>query len=122
MKVRARGAGTYDVEVTISSPYDTPARYADAFRVTTGAGALLGTRELLHDHADEQPFTRELTGVVVPPGVSVVVVHGRDRLDGYGGASRDRDRAGALRAGCRGRTLRVTRPRPGPPRPPARPP
>ena len=57
VKVRASGADRFDFDVTISSPYDTPARYADAFRVSTPAGQVLGERKLLHDHQHEQPFT-----------------------------------------------------------------
>jgi hypothetical protein len=73
--------------VTVSSPYDTPQRYADAFRVRTAAGAVLGVRELAHDHATEQPFTRTLDGVVVPAGTTSVVVEGRDLVHGWGGAT-----------------------------------
>jgi hypothetical protein len=42
-------------------------------------------RVLLHDHKDEQPFTRELIGVRIPAGVRQVVVQGRDQISGYGG-------------------------------------
>jgi hypothetical protein len=84
-KVRSRGRDRFDFDVTISSPYDTPQRYADGFRITGPGGAIYGERKLLHDHADEQPFTRELTGVAIPPGVRSVVVQARDRTYGYGG-------------------------------------
>lgn len=73
------------VTATISSPYDTPERYADAFRVLTPDGDTLGVRELLHDHADEQPFARSLEGVEIPDEVSEVVVEGRDQRHGWGG-------------------------------------
>ena len=89
VKVSARGNGVFDFDVTLSSPYDTPQRYADAFRVVGAAGQIYGERILLHDHADEQPFTRELTRVVIPPGVTRVRVEGRDQAHGYGGTSRD---------------------------------
>jgi hypothetical protein len=36
--VRLRGSDTFDFDVTVSSPYDTPARYADAFRVMGPVG------------------------------------------------------------------------------------
>lgn len=85
VRVRARGNGVFDFDVTISSPYDTPQRYADAFRVTDGAGRVLGERILWHDHADEQPFTRDLYGVRVPPDITEVVVQARDQRHGYGG-------------------------------------
>jgi hypothetical protein len=85
VKVLARGADTFDFDVTVSSPYDTAQRYADAFRVVGKDGKVFGERILLHDHADEQPFTRDLHGVRIPPGVRVVIVQARDRKHGYGG-------------------------------------
>lgn len=88
-KVRASGSDTFDFDVTVSSPYDTPRRYADAFRVAGKDGTVFGERILLHDHANEQPFTRDLYGVKIPPGVRVVVVQGRDQRFGYGGKTVD---------------------------------
>jgi hypothetical protein len=42
-------------------------------------------RKLWHDHAAEQPFTRDLHCVKVPPGVTRVVIEARDQLHDYGG-------------------------------------
>jgi hypothetical protein len=84
-KVQPRGADKFDFDVTISSPYDTPQRYADAFRVMHKDGTVYGERVLLHDHATEQPFTRDLHGVVVPAGVRSVVMQARDLKNGWGG-------------------------------------
>lgn len=39
----------------------------------------------LHDHAGEQPFTRDLYGVRIPRGVRAVTVQARDQKYGYGG-------------------------------------
>jgi hypothetical protein len=88
-QVRPSGTDTFDFDVTVSSPYDTPQRYADAFRVMSKSGEVYGERKLLHDHASEQPFTRDLYGVKVPPAVRVVVVQARDQRFGYGGKSLD---------------------------------
>lgn len=85
VKIKARGANTFDFDVTISSPYDTPQRYADAFRVSATTGQVFGERKLLHDHADEQPFTRDLHGVTIPATIRQVVVQARDMKYGYGG-------------------------------------
>jgi hypothetical protein len=87
VKVRTTSKDVFDFDVTISSPYDTPARYADGFRVSTLAGQVLGERKLLHDHQNEQPFTRDLYDVKVPASVGVVVVQARDQKHGYGGKS-----------------------------------
>jgi hypothetical protein len=84
-KVQPRGGNQFDFDVTVSSPYDTPQRYADAFRVMHKDGTVYGERVLLHDHATEQPFTRELHGVNVPAGVRNVVVQARDLKNGWGG-------------------------------------
>jgi hypothetical protein len=85
VNVRSAGPGRFDFDVTVSSPYDTPRRYADGFRVSGRDGTVYGERKLWHDHADEQPFTRDLYGVAVPPGVRVLVVQARDSRFGYGG-------------------------------------
>lgn len=79
--------GTWNFTATLSSPYDTADRYADAWRVVTPDGQVLGVRELLHDHAGEQPFTRSLDGVTVPTDIDTVTVQGRDRTYGWGGAT-----------------------------------
>lgn len=84
-KVTARRGDVFDFAVTVSSPYDTALRYADAFRVLSPDGKVLGERILLHDHATEQPFTRELDSVTIDPGITAVVVQGRDQAHGYGG-------------------------------------
>ena len=78
---------TFRFDVTVSSPYDTPERYADAWRVVAPDGTELGVRELTHDHAAEQPFTRSLTDVVIPPDVTEVTVEGRDLVNGWGGGT-----------------------------------
>ncbi len=78
---------TFTVAATISSPYDSDARYADAFRVLDPEGNQLGGRELTHEHGDEQPFTRTATNVSIPPGVTIVTVQGRDLANGWGGAT-----------------------------------
>jgi len=85
VKVKPRSANLFDFDVTVSSPYDTPQRYADAIRVVAKPDVVLGERILFHDHADEQPFTRDVHGVKIPPGIRVVVVQARDKAHGYGG-------------------------------------
>jgi len=86
VEVSRSGSG-YTFAVTVSSPYDTAQRYADAFRVRAQDGTLYGVNELSHDHAGEQPFTRSLSGVEIPAGVTSVVVEGRDQANGWGGGT-----------------------------------
>jgi len=85
VKVKPSGTDTFNFDVTVSSPYDTAQRYADALRVMAKDGQVFGERKLLHDHADEQPFTRDLYVVKIPRSVKTVVVQARDQKHGYGG-------------------------------------
>jgi len=80
-----RTEDTWTIAATLSSPYDTPERYADAWRVLGPDGEVYAERILTHDHANEQPFTRSQSGVVIPSEVSVIVIQGRDLEFGYGG-------------------------------------
>ena len=85
--VGAESAHVFTFAVTISSPYDSAERYADAWRIVGPDGTVYGTRELAHHHAGEQPFTRSLSGVEIPAEVITVEVEGRDQLHGWGGAT-----------------------------------
>ncbi|MEY8210341.1 hypothetical protein [Corynebacterium sp. MNWGS58] len=75
----------YDIAVTVSSPYDSPDRYADGWRVLDEDGNVLAEHELAHDHANEQPFTRSRGPFVIPEGVAKITVEGHDQEHGYGG-------------------------------------
>jgi hypothetical protein len=80
---------SWTVSATLSSPYDTPERYADAWRVVDPEGNELGIRILGHDHASEQPFTRSLADLEIPADVTTVTIEGRDLANGWGGATFD---------------------------------
>lgn len=92
-------AGTWTFAVTISSPYDSPAQYADAWRILGPDGTEYGIRVLTHDHASEQPFTRSQSGIDIPAGVSTVTVQGRDLVNGWGGRTVELDLSDADTAG-----------------------
>ena len=79
------GDNTWRFDVTVSSTYDTPQRYADAWRVVGPDGTEFGIRVLAHDHASEQPFTRSQSGIVIPADVTTVTIEGRDLANGWGG-------------------------------------
>ena len=82
--VTAAGEG-YRVAATVRHADEGWDHYADRFEVVTPDGEILGVRTLHHPHVDEQPFTRSLSGVVVPAGLDRVVVRARDSVHGYGG-------------------------------------
>jgi hypothetical protein len=78
---------TWSFRVTISSPYDTPERYAAGWRVIGPDGTVYGEHRLAHHHADEQPFTRIQSGVAIPAEVTSVTIEARDLANGYGGVT-----------------------------------
>ena len=80
VKVSAEPGGTYRFDVTVGHADQGWKHYADKFEVMTADGRVLGTRTLLHPHDDEQPFTRELSGVRVPAGIAEVVVRAWDNV------------------------------------------
>ena len=59
--------------------------YANRWEILTADGDILGVRELLHPHDNEQPFTRTLAGVSIPAGLDAVLVRALDSLHGAGG-------------------------------------
>lgn len=79
--------GTWRFDVTVKSNDRGWDYYADAFEVLTPEGVLLGRRILFHPHETEQPFTRELSGVKIPPEVNKVVVRARHKPRGYDGVT-----------------------------------
>ena len=85
--ITAESGGTYRFDVTVRSTETGWDKYADAWEVRAPDGAVLGTRVLAHPHVDEQPFTRSLTGVAIPEGVTIVEVAARDLVEGFCGAA-----------------------------------
>jgi hypothetical protein len=58
--------------------------YADGWGVYTPDGRELGYRVLAHPHVNEQPFTRSLSGIVIPDGLAHVIIKPRDLVHGVG--------------------------------------
>lgn len=81
--------GQWSLDVTLSSMYDSPDRYADGWRVLDESGDTIGEHMLGHDHADEQPVTRTQSALEIPDGVDVLTIEGRDTENGFGGATLD---------------------------------
>ena len=57
--------------------------YANQWDVVTMDGDLLKSRVLYHPHENEQPFTRSVSGVIVPQGQSQVKIRAKDSKHGY---------------------------------------
>lgn len=86
VRIVADGEGSYRFDVTVAHADEGWEHYADLWQVLAPDGAVLGERELLHPHENEQPFTRSLSGVAIPPDVDMVTVRARDSVHGFGGA------------------------------------
>ena len=57
--------------------------YANQWDVMTLDDQLLGSRVLYHPHENEQPFTRSLSGVMIPEGIRQVKIRAKDLEHGY---------------------------------------
>lgn len=73
--------GTHTFTVTVASDDRGWDKYANAWIVRVD-GVEIGRRELTHPHADEQPFTRSLSGVVTPDGATTAVITANDSVLG----------------------------------------
>lgn len=78
------GAG-FDVSVTLRHADSGWDHYANHWEVIGPDGRVLATRTLLHPHVNEQPFTRGLVNVEIPPTTTWVRIRGHDLVHGYGG-------------------------------------
>ena len=82
--VTARHTGTgWTFAVTLRHPDTGWDHYADGWEVLDAKGKRLGYRKLLHPHVDEQPFTRALSGIVIPAGLTTVYVRAHCSVDGW---------------------------------------
>ena len=79
--------GRFDFEVSVRSADTGWDKYADAWEVRGADGVILATRELVHPHETEQPFTRSLNGVDIPDSLSNITVIARDSVLGFCGES-----------------------------------
>lgn len=77
--------GTWRFDVTVAHGDTGWDHYADAWDVLTPDGEVIATRVLYHPHVNEQPFTRSLSGVALPEGLTEVVIRAKDSEHGYGG-------------------------------------
>ncbi|MBO9472826.1 hypothetical protein J7413_04680 [Shimia sp. R10_1] len=79
----ASGANGWRFDVTIAHPDTGWDHYADGWRIETEDGQVLGTRILAHPHVNEQPFTRSLANVWIPPEITTIYLRSKDNIDGW---------------------------------------
>ncbi len=87
VKVDAKktGSNTYHFSVTVLHKDTGWDHYADGWDIVGSDGTVFKTRTLHHPHVNEQPFTRSLSGVVIPPQVKSITVRAHDSVHKYGG-------------------------------------
>jgi len=74
---------SWSVQVTLQHDDSGWDHYADQWRVLDSDGNVLGERVLYHPHVHEQPFTRGLNGVVIPPDITIVYIEAHDKVHGW---------------------------------------
>jgi hypothetical protein len=85
VEVRKRGSNLYDFSVTVKHEDIGWDHYANRWEIVDEQGNILATRTLHHPHVDEQPFTRALSGVVIPADIKTVTIRSHDSVHEYGG-------------------------------------
>jgi len=87
VKVRAKETqtGVWQFSVSVRHKDKGWKHYANNWEVLSPDGDILATRVLGHPHVNEQPFTRKLSGVTIPEGLTEVIIRARDSKHGYGG-------------------------------------
>ncbi len=75
--------GAWTLHVTLEHKDTGWEHYADAWRIVSARGDVIGTRTLYHPHVKEQPFTRSLTDVVIPDNIAVVYIEAHDTVHGW---------------------------------------
>lgn len=89
VEVTKAADGTYAFAATVRHDDAGWGHYADRWEVLAPDGTVLETRVLLHPHEDEQPFTRSLTGLTIPSGITRVRVRAHDKVHGFGGLEKE---------------------------------
>jgi len=69
-------------DVTISHADEGWTHFANGWQIFTTKGELLGHRALAHPHVKEQPFTRTIRNIKIPPSVDTVFLRANDSLHG----------------------------------------
>mgnify|MGYP001129214577 CR=1 FL=1 len=72
----------WDVRTTLRHSDAGWDHYADAWRIVSADGQVVGTRILHHPHVNEQPFTRSLH-LTIPRNLHTVYIEARDSKHGW---------------------------------------
>lgn len=76
------GGDNWTFRVTLKHADSGWDHYADAWRIVTKDGTVLGKRVLFHPHEHEQPFTRSLSDVKLGEN-AIIYVEAHDKVHGW---------------------------------------
>jgi hypothetical protein len=86
VRAARNASGTWSFDVTVRHNDEGWDHYADAWQILDPeTGTVIAERVLAHPHDDEQPFTRSLGGIRIPPRVAKVIVRAKCDRHGFGG-------------------------------------
>ncbi|MCK4503833.1 MAG: hypothetical protein KAU22_12430 [Desulfuromonadales bacterium] len=85
VKVKQTDKQSYRFDVTVRHADQGWDHYADRWEVLAADGSILDTRVLAHPHTNEQPFTRSLSGVMIPVDTLQVTIRAHDSVHDFGG-------------------------------------
>lgn len=80
--VGSQNGATWRFDVSILHPDTGWDHYADGWIITAPDGSILGKRPLAHPHENEQPFTRSISGISIPDGITHVFIQANCSQDG----------------------------------------
>lgn len=84
-EINRQADGNYRIAATLRHADSGWDHYANRWEVLGPDGKVIATRTLLHPHVNEQPFTRSLSGISIPPTWTWVKIRAHDLVHGYGG-------------------------------------
>ena len=82
VKAHQSNNGTWGFSVTLKHADEGWDHYANEWQVLAPDNKILATRTLYHPHVNEQPFTRNTSGVKIPTNMKVVYVIAKDTVHG----------------------------------------
>jgi hypothetical protein len=68
--------------VTIRHADEGWEHFANGWQIFTPEGEQLAHRGLAHPHVNEQPFTRSINNIKIPPSIDTVIVKANDSVHG----------------------------------------
>ncbi len=82
VKIHQQNDKTWTFAVTLKHDDKGWDHYANEWQVIGADNKIFGTRTLYHPHVNEQPFTRNLSGVKIPTDIKTIRVIAKDTVHG----------------------------------------